>query len=88
MKKARGASATGFTQKRHTLYAHYSGPGKKIQRAISTNFHADAPKRFHKRGVSALQRNCRGVMPLNFLNSTKKYLVFSTPICRAMLSMG
>ena len=40
------------------------------------------------RDVSALQRNCRGVMPLNFLNSTKKYLVFSTPICRAMLSMG
>ncbi len=88
MKKARGASATGFTQKRHTLYAHYSEPGKKIQRAISTNFHADAPERFHKGDVSVLQRNCRGVMPLNFLNSTKKYLVFSTPICRAMLSMG
>ena len=80
MKKARDASATGFTQKRHTLYAHYSGLGKKSQRAISTNFHADAPKRFHKGDVSALQRNCRGVMPLNFLNSTKKYLVFSTPI--------
>ena len=88
MKKARGASATGFTQKRHTLYAHYSGLGKKSQRAISANFHADAPKCFHKGDVSALQRNCRGVMPLNFLNSTKKYLVFSTPICRAMLSMG
>uniref|UniRef100_UPI00402500A7 hypothetical protein n=1 Tax=Gemmiger formicilis TaxID=745368 RepID=UPI00402500A7 len=30
-KKARGCSATGFTQKRHTLYLYYSGFGWKFQ---------------------------------------------------------
>ena len=30
-KKARGCSATGFTQKRHTLYIYYSGFGWKFQ---------------------------------------------------------
>ena len=30
-KNARGVSATGFTQKRHTLYAYYNGRGGKFQ---------------------------------------------------------
>ena len=30
-KKAHGCSATGFTQKRHTLYIYYSGFGWKFQ---------------------------------------------------------
>ena len=30
-KKARGCSAAGFTQKRHTLYIYYSGFGWKFQ---------------------------------------------------------
>ena len=30
-KKARGCSATGFTQKRHTLYAYYSRGKSKFQ---------------------------------------------------------
>ena len=30
-KNACGVSATGFTQKRHTLYAYYNGWGRKFQ---------------------------------------------------------
>ena len=34
-KKARGCSATGFTQKRHTLYAYYSRGKSEFQMVFS-----------------------------------------------------
>jgi len=45
-KKARGRSATGFTRKRHTLYADYSKGDCKFQRDFSTNFCAHAARIF------------------------------------------
>ena len=37
-KKARGCSATGFTQKRHTLYAYYSRGKSEFQMLFFTDF--------------------------------------------------
>ncbi len=92
MKKACDASATGFTQKRHTLYAIIAGWAKNSKGAILIEIsHADAPKRFGQRGriglAAGIQR--RGVIPLNFLNRTKEIFGVSRRFAaRAMLSMG
>ena len=39
-KRACGAPATGFTQKRHTLYAYYNRCERKFQIFFSENFYA------------------------------------------------
>ena len=41
-------SATGFTQKRHTLYAYYSGFGRKFQVFFFTKFRVVTSKLFRK----------------------------------------
>ena len=47
-KKACGCSATGFTQKRHTLYAYYSGFGRKFQMIFSHPMPLFIPYYFEK----------------------------------------
>ena len=47
-KKARGCSATGFTQKRHTLYAYYSRGKSEFQMIFSHPMPLFIPYYFEK----------------------------------------
>jgi hypothetical protein len=47
-KKARGYSATGFTQKRHTLYAYYSRGKSEFQMIFSHPMPLFTPYYFEK----------------------------------------